>query len=247
MWRYFLSFSVLSIFVRNSYGETTLDISFHYSKPFVSVDENGMFGGIEYKLLNVISDKIRINIDLEFKPSVADLQVGAFYLNSNLSKTHRFAYPYLEDKIGYCIRLPEEFPRWQYLFLIADSKSPYIWSLIVISAPIGVIMYYLLSEFEANKVDIHLAFLLVHGSAFQIGVPYEKYATRSTTRFLASIMIFCQFFNISIYNAFFFNLTLMPKFYPKVTTVQEIFLNNYELITSSHMMVSFIHPLTSLR
>lgn len=145
------------------------------------------------------------------------------------------------------MKYPEKFPRWQYLFMITDSNSSYIWFLLIISAPVGVVMFFLLGEFEVHKIDIHLAFLLVHGSAFWIGVQYEKYARKNSTRLLALIMIFCQFFNISIYNAFFFNLTLMPKYHPKISTIDEIWMEEFKLISTNHILVKHFFFLKFIR
>lgn len=237
--------------------------------PFIQLNwENDdlHISGIEYNLLQVIAEKLDLVLQFKFEPrrkwnqekiyiemenqiginsidyssSDSDIIVGALYSNLNVSAGFRSSYPYLYDRLGYCLKLPDAVPRWQYLFIITDPNSTELWYFGLACIVLTVLLFFLLNGFEKRKVDFHSAFVLVFGVILGASVTFLKYVRKFSSQVLACVMLYCLFVLIATYNGFFFNILLRPRYFPRMATIQDLIKNDFKMIAVPEIVVRFV-------
>lgn len=155
-----------------------------------------------------------------------------FYEN-NLKAT----YPYINDRIVYCLKLPDLYPRWLYLISVTDAGSAGVWYFGLAACVLTMGILFLFGGFEKEKIDIYDAILYVYGLTLCISMPIQKLSSFTRTKILLSYMLLCLYWVISIYNAVFYNIILKTRYLPRVDSVQEIFDEDYRVVTTSQLLV----------
>lgn len=169
------------------------------------------------------------------------------YSNLNYSANYRPTFAYTRDVIGYCLKLPKPYPRWQYFFIITDPNSVILWLYGIVAMICTAALLYIISGFEETKLDVINSFLIMCGAIMAIAVPIYDHAKKWLTRLFTIYAVITLFFLISIYNAEFFNILMKPKYSPRIGAALELFNLKFDLVTTPPFTVSRPPTLIEIR
>lgn len=169
--------------------------------------------------------------------SKSDAIAGGLNANNLYSEIYKPLVPYLWDDIALCLKYPDPYPRWQYLFLITDPNSTILWLYGILLFVLTLIGIYLFSGFEENRMNLVHALLMLVAVTMNIGMPYHRYFKRSTFRFFFLYATILLYFTVSVYNAFFFAIIMNPKYPQTVRTLDEIRYWNYHFTSTTYFLV----------
>lgn len=165
--------------------------------------------------------------------------IGNLFTTLNHYEYYQPTIPYLNDKIVYCLRNPDLFPRWLYLISVTDSVA--IWYIGIIAILLTVGAAFLYGGFEKNQMNIFDAISIVYGATLGVSVPIRKYTRKTTVKIICGLMLLSLLALIQIYNAFFYNILLNIRYLPKIKSFQYIIDNEYDLITTPSIAVIIFH------
>lgn len=136
-----------------------------------------------------------------------------------------------------CFKNPVRVAYWQYIFLLLDQNSTILWFYGISILIIMGLVFYLRAEFENRQMDLLL--LVIWGFALVVGVSirHKNYIKLLSSRLTMGFTMICVFWTISIYNAFFFGILVHPKYYPKVTSLEQALALNYSFVSPAEFLV----------
>lgn len=164
--------------------------------------------------------------------------IGTLYTPLNHSEYFQPTYPYLNDKIVYCLKNPGLFPRWLYLISVTDPDSVAIWYVGIVAIILTVGAAFIYGGFEEKPMNIFDAISIVYGSTLGVSVPIHKYTRKTTVKIICGLMLLSLLALIQTYNAVFYNILLSIRYLPKIKSFQYIIDNDYEIITTPSIAVS---------
>lgn len=140
----------------------------------------------------------------------------------------------------FCLKLPKPFPRWQYLFLITDPDSVYIWYLGILLLSLSSIIYFFSAEIEETiikKTDYITINFWALGALMSLPMPYSKYIKRSSLRIFVGFGLLCSISLNVTYCTEFFNILLKPRYPPKLYSISDVLSQNHQLISTEYTAV----------
>lgn len=164
-----------------------------------------------------------------------DIIAGALNAYINYSSEYIPLMSHFWNDITICIKFPEPLARWHYLLSIYSNDI--LWVFTIIYTLIVIIIIYIFSGFEKKPIDIFNCALYLLGVMTKTGVPIRKYCKRHSGRCLICIGLVCGYLAVSVYEASFYNLVMIPRYPNNIKTIDEILTRKIQIATTHNIAV----------
>lgn len=99
---------------------------------------------------------------------------------------------------------------------------------------------FLFSGFEKQPRDMIQCFLFTIGGIANVVQPIHKYRHRYTVRSQVCVRLISLFLVVSVYNAFFLNIMMLPRYPDDIKTIDDVVLLKMKFFTAHKISVVFV-------
>lgn len=145
-------------------------------------------------------------------------------LNANVQYSPSFVplAPNIWNELTFCVQAPKPLAQWQYS--LAFFSDDILWLAYAFCVIFYINLIYLFTGFEARPLEyVHCA-LFFFGSVLSVSMPLGRFLKTSmtSTRCFISFGLISCFLAISIYNASYYDVVMVPRYSNQLKTIQDV-------------------------
>lgn len=99
-------------------------------------------------------------------------------------------------------------------------------------------LIFLFTGFEKKPMDYFESIFFLFGALMMVSMPIRNRAKRSVTRILGSGAIIFGFIAISIYNASFYDMIMVPRYRNQLKTIHDVFDHKSRFVSNEEIKVN---------
>lgn len=168
--------------------------------------------------------------------SRVDVIAGALNANVRYSSVYVPLLDHFRNEVMICMKAPERVARWWCYISVFAEKSLGLYCILCILIIIDLVFLY--TGFEKKPLDYFESMFFLFGALMMISMPIRNHAKRSVSRILSSWAIIAGFLAISIYNASFYDMIMVPRYRNQLKTIQDVFAHKTRFVSTEDIKVN---------
>lgn len=146
----------------------------------------------------------------------------------------------MSDKKLFCMQFPKPKPQWQYIFLITDPESTYIWYMGIFLIVYMSFVIYLYAEFEnsyVRNIDFLTICITILGALMLFPVEFIKDIEHKMSKLFILFGLISALAANSVFQSVFYNILLKPRYPPKLNSIVDVMNGNFEFLSTTYLTV----------
>lgn len=125
--------------------------------------------------------------------------------------------------------------QWRYVMSIYSENI--LWLFTVLSVFLIIVIVYLYSGFEKQPRDLIECIVYAIGAITNVSQPIQKYCTKTVCKYLACMSLLNQLAIITLHNAYFLNVIMIPRYPNNIETINDVLLHKMPFVTTFEISV----------